>query len=407
MTGFIYSLFLMLLGLNIGLVIASNGITKISIYFFIFLVLALTAIKQYDKIKSPINSIKQKLRPMDATENLMSTRLFWLSIIVPLASSATLILLSSHDRGLSPELSPHAFNTFIDLFKLPIAIAGLSIPLAALVASQHRSIQASRQIKLSTSQNNFSNYIDHRQLFDDFFRRSKKANANIDNDSKWMVYQFLFPESANGDLSIGEYYYTFLKKSQRATQIALNTAKDRLNEQTLIFDTTEIKSNFEDIYTYLKYEADISTYSLSEPDDDPIQFAIEHLNRIGSLVRSLTELAFFCSKIQQHERYDEIIENIAEFKSHCKTFHEIYKQKKQLKFCLNQIEEQISQGKSGQESVSTLLEHSVIKKIRSAPKKSDIERVELLVSHHLSEGNKETMRKYLPKNLKDQLKNVL
>lgn len=57
------------------------------------------------------------------------------------------------------------------MMKLPITIAALAFPLAALVASHHRSVQTAAQIERTDYKNAFENNIKHRELFNALLER--------------------------------------------------------------------------------------------------------------------------------------------------------------------------------------------------------------------------------------------
>jgi hypothetical protein len=63
------------------------------------------------------------------------------------------------------DFSAAGFNLAIELFKVPLGISALLIPLVALLAGNHRSEQTVHQFGLLQSQNNFQNYHQHREEF--------------------------------------------------------------------------------------------------------------------------------------------------------------------------------------------------------------------------------------------------
>jgi hypothetical protein len=105
---------------------------------------------------------------------LVSTWIFWLALLVPILFGMTLALLIAY----SSELGDTCFRagcvqSFFEVFKFPIAITGLALPLVAMVAAIHRSNEAALQIKITSSQyeeaisnNRFGNYLKHREGFE-------------------------------------------------------------------------------------------------------------------------------------------------------------------------------------------------------------------------------------------------
>jgi len=148
----------------------------------------------------------KSLRDPEAT--LFTSHAFWFAIIVPILSSASLILIASCLSELSPDFSAAGMRNFYELFKLPLALAGLSIPCAALVASHLRSIQTADQIKQQASQmqrqasqDAFSNYLEHRKQFLSFYDTVKPFKSELKLPS-WKLYDVLFPEAHDAIFTI-------------------------------------------------------------------------------------------------------------------------------------------------------------------------------------------------------------
>lgn len=71
--------------------------------------------------------------------------MFWLSISIPLALSITLSIPLWLQTKIN--ISPEGYDNFLRIFKLPIGVLSLSIPLVAIVAHIHRTIQTAEQIQ--------------------------------------------------------------------------------------------------------------------------------------------------------------------------------------------------------------------------------------------------------------------
>ncbi|TVL36222.1 hypothetical protein [Shewanella xiamenensis] len=93
------------------------------------------------------------------------------------------------------------FNSFVEIFKVPIAILALNIPIIAVLGAFHKSEQTRVQIALSNGQNNFSNYYKHLEEF------KKLISGNYISEEKCeieLLHKKLFPYSMDGDYSLSE-----------------------------------------------------------------------------------------------------------------------------------------------------------------------------------------------------------
>lgn len=98
---------------------------------------------------------------------------FWLAMLIPMLSAvlvAITILLSSSTGGFC--FSAECWANFLHFYKIPITIAGASIPAVAVVAALHRSHETAIQISMSfrqyeesVSNNRFGNFLKHREGF--------------------------------------------------------------------------------------------------------------------------------------------------------------------------------------------------------------------------------------------------
>ncbi|BBB24870.1 hypothetical protein AMJAP_0271 [Amphritea japonica ATCC BAA-1530] len=129
---------------------------------------------------------------------LHKTFYFWLALFSPILIALDLAFVISF---FSPELifgfSASQINTLLIELKLPIAIAGLSIPFVAMVASIHRSSQTARQIDVQSNQNIFSNHFKHLEEF--------KKSYSEDAPKGWVsiesFYKDIYPNTILGSFT--------------------------------------------------------------------------------------------------------------------------------------------------------------------------------------------------------------
>ncbi|WP_461437451.1 hypothetical protein [Marinobacter nauticus] len=136
--------------------------------------------------------------PMTPEAHLVNTTWFRMAIAGPLTISIITAFIFTIDIDLRWSLSPEGMNSFLNLFKLPLGIASLSLPLTAVVAANHRSMQTAQQIREQNSQNIFANHLQHRNYFFKFvedFNPFKGIDVSTPR-----LYESLFPFSVKGKL---------------------------------------------------------------------------------------------------------------------------------------------------------------------------------------------------------------
>ena len=139
--------------------------------------------------------------------HLLKTWYFWIFLILPLFSGAVLMLaISQAEPKMSLCLTSQCVQFFFNTFKFPIAIMGSTLPLIAMIASIHRSLEANHQINLVSAQyseniknNRFGNYLKHREGFDKIIQsvcvhdaKGKPFETNVDSTT---LYGEVFPSS--------------------------------------------------------------------------------------------------------------------------------------------------------------------------------------------------------------------
>ncbi len=132
-------------------------------------------------------------------KHLAQTPMFWVSIILPIGIGIILgiVIATGTDLGQACA-SSQCIQNFMDHFKFPIAIMGLSIPCVAIWAAVHRSIENSVQIEEVIKNNRFGNYLKHREGFDKLIEnwaaRFEASEAPLVMQSS-IIYTSLFPHS--------------------------------------------------------------------------------------------------------------------------------------------------------------------------------------------------------------------
>lgn len=100
--------------------------------------------------------------------SLLSQGMFWGGIIIPLFSFVFFGFYAWKNHCI--DLSANGLNTFISISKLPLGLLSLSIPLVAIVASVHRSIQTEAQISSAMTQIDLAK---KKNSLDEYYAREK------------------------------------------------------------------------------------------------------------------------------------------------------------------------------------------------------------------------------------------
>ena len=158
---------------------------------------------------------------------------YTLGTILAVAFSMTLgIFLTAGKLALEPDATGYEVAT--NLYRAPIAIALLSIPVLALLASNHRSVQTmsqmeltAKQIELTTGQNLFANYYKH---IEEFSKWCEHIKGFGEVKSRRKLHKKLFPNARSGDFAIpGDITFELNEFGSRVIQLL----REAQNENSL------------------------------------------------------------------------------------------------------------------------------------------------------------------------------
>lgn len=133
----------------------------------------------------------------DPHKSFLTLRIVWVTVLILVTMSILSAVIIVFNSELELDLSYSGFNHFISIFRFPLAIAALIIPVVALLAANHRSEQTKEQIKVTNSQNIFSNYYKHIEEFIKYL--SPRIDKQVDLR---FAHSKVFPESSLGDYTI-------------------------------------------------------------------------------------------------------------------------------------------------------------------------------------------------------------
>lgn len=241
--------------------------------------------------------------------HLVNTRWFRSAVAAPITVALITAFIFTLDINLYWNFTPEGMNNFLNLFKLPIGISSLSLPLAAVVAANHRSMQTAKQILEQNSQNIFSNHLEHRRYFGNFMEeREPFKHIEVEVAS---LYELLFPHAVEG----------ILKPQEKPIMLAITAIDDTLKyikNTTLAYLSRENfklpKKEIEVLEKNVKMmEKSVSIlihpiekHRKSDILDDQVNFIREIIGKYHTIATGLEECANFHRYLFETEKTREI-----------------------------------------------------------------------------------------------------
>jgi uncharacterized integral membrane protein len=191
----------------------------------------------------------RKYFKIDPLRSFIELPILWVVVIglsLVAVIIATIIVCNSN---LEVELDYRGFNSFVEIFKVPIAILAITVTLAAFLATIHRSAQTREQIITANKQNIFSNYFKHIEEFEKYISASI-VDTHVHFQNLRMTHKFLFPKSIYGDYSVNDEFLNLIDKeySRFVSQL------QRFNQagEKPIFDIFhDIYSSIDHVFSFL------------------------------------------------------------------------------------------------------------------------------------------------------------
>ncbi|MEZ9318853.1 hypothetical protein AB4161_00500 [Vibrio sp. 10N.286.51.E5] len=152
-------------------------------------------------------------------------------VIVLVLAAAFISILIACNSNLTWDPSYHGFNFAVQVYSVPLKILAAIIPIVGFIALYHRSEQTQIQIALATSQNIFSNYCKHLEMFREHAESSNTTvltHANI-------VYEIMYPESHAGNLKLST---TFNESLHSIVVVELKFISDCYGKSSVIQEDT-------------------------------------------------------------------------------------------------------------------------------------------------------------------------
>lgn len=130
-------------------------------------------------------------------------KVVWLTIALILAASVALMAIIYFDSEMPKGcFNYECVNNFLTIFKVPIGITALLIPILAVYATNHRSIQSKAAAEIAQAQNTFVNYYKH---LDEFEKYGHKLEINKYFIDFRRLHKKMYPKAEEGIFSISSY----------------------------------------------------------------------------------------------------------------------------------------------------------------------------------------------------------
>ncbi|CNF35126.1 Uncharacterised protein [Yersinia bercovieri] len=264
-------------------------------------------------------------------ESLSKQGPFWLSILIPLVISILLCIpLWIHT---TIDLSPDGYGKFLDMYKLPIGILSLSIPLVAIVAHIHRTIQTSEQIKSARDKSKSDSFFSHHKFVIDAF--SKIPPKIIDSyeykiEDPYSIYAYLF-EDASYTNGVNIENLARVKQEFTDVLISISTSIESVsndkNRGSRIYEIYNITSEIFKLESMLSITKTNRTWHslMMDKDELHIRKVIIPFHNESELKKRLATSIYFIRKTLQIVNINIDISDVLDFYTHIdKSGHQVF-----------------------------------------------------------------------------------
>lgn len=136
---------------------------------------------------------------IDESKPLQQNFIFWLATILPLLIAVSLALPIIFE-GLIFKFSTIGYQYFLEKFKFPLWFSSSSLVLGVMVGRFHGSAQRAATLQATKVQNNFSNYLNHRDHFQKYMQNvADEFDIKVD---AFKIYGILFSESSPDEVVV-------------------------------------------------------------------------------------------------------------------------------------------------------------------------------------------------------------
>jgi len=195
----------------------------------------------------------------DPKRSFFSLWVVWISFgfLCAIASIVSFVIYSNEALIYQPDAA--GFATLVKVFQVPLGILALTIPVIALLASNHRSVQTREQIVVAAKESLFTNYYKHAEEFTRYLQEHVREVELVDSNPmsmlidggestmveatvfdvsrQRMLHKSLFPDAYSGSfeaspLMLDKASLLFERLFETMGEYALNGDFERLSKTT-------------------------------------------------------------------------------------------------------------------------------------------------------------------------------
>lgn len=246
----------------------------------------------------------------DPHKSFLNLKILWIVVVIHFFLAAIFSILIINNSNLTPSYDYTGFNNALNIFKIPLGILALIIPIVALLAANHRSEQTKEQMRLASENNNFSNFYKHTEEFESYLSEHEESKTKIALPRKF--HRVVFPEAKHGNFKVGEKIGSQI--DERLLEIILASAG--LNDQKTWIETADwldiLIRRFADAF-YIK-----SYYSSTSGNNIPVfertLFIPEgDVKNLIIAIKNISEKIRDALLFDEHYEPSELITKIIEF----------------------------------------------------------------------------------------------
>lgn len=246
----------------------------------------------------------------DPKSSFLHLPIVWAVIVfMTLLSIITAITIVIH-TPLTWDFSANGFNYFISIFRFPLSILALIIPLVALLAANHRSEQTKEQISVTAEQNKFANYYKHIEEFVRYCSSLKK----LDSFKARYIHKNIFPEADDGEYHVAPDLLNVIIVANELPNKLMNNFPSEPEQEMSDKEYNEYINTLSILTLYL--DSDESYFHPTEKFDDLYVYTKGYVNRSVNLIESYKEvldtleLACEFSKYHENHAMNPVIKNL-------------------------------------------------------------------------------------------------
>jgi len=178
----------------------------------------------------------KKLFYFDPVKSFISLPIVWGTIGTLSSAAIFFAIIIAVNSNLEWNIDYHGVNRIFIIYKLPLTIFALIIPIIALLAANHRSEQAKAQILALNEQNVFENYFMHVDEISKYMGKFQDLNyIDANDDFIRKLHHYLFNDALNGEYSPCKSYIDsdIIIKAEFRTAIQKASNELKINARTL------------------------------------------------------------------------------------------------------------------------------------------------------------------------------